>query len=56
VFLKGTKGDSINALMAAAAFNFKSLINKIKQGLFDLFEMFICFIFPKGKIKQNLSC
>ena len=32
-FLKGTEGDQINAIMAAAAFNFKGLLNKIKKAI-----------------------
>ena len=38
-FLKGTEGDAINFLMAAAAFNFKKLMKKLKiKNLFDFFS------------------
>lgn len=33
-FLKGKTGDKINAMFAAAAFNFKSWMNKLKEKLF----------------------
>jgi IS5 family transposase len=39
-FLKGSYGDSINLLMAAAAMNFKRMMNLWKAGLF-LFVMFL---------------
>jgi IS5 family transposase len=40
-YLKGTAGDAINILMSAAAFNFKSWMNKIKRKLFFAFPDFV---------------
>ena len=46
-YLKGTEGDQINAILAAAAFNFKGLLNKIKKAIlwpvFYLTEIGILF-------------
>ena len=43
-YLKGTIGDTINLLLAAAAFNFKKWLNALAQGL--LFAlMFLCGLF-----------
>lgn len=39
-FLKGVIGDQINALMAAAGFNFKKALNQIKKWLNFLFNLF----------------
>jgi IS5 family transposase len=36
-FLKGQIGDSINFIMAAAGFNFKKLLDKLKKAIFWLF-------------------
>ena len=36
-FLKGSIGDSIDLMLAAAAFNFKKWMRKIKELLFFLF-------------------
>lgn len=36
-FYKGIFGDNINIMLAAAAFNFKRMMNKWKSSLFDLF-------------------
>ena len=36
-FYKGLTGDSINVMLAAAAFNFKRMMNKWKSSLFGLF-------------------
>lgn len=41
-YLKGVAGDAINLMMSAAAFNFKSRINKIRQALFFAFSQFVC--------------
>ncbi len=46
-YLKGTAGDEINAMMAAAAYNFKSWINKTKTKL-------ICAIFCLNNFFKNL--
>ena len=37
-YLKGATGDAINIMMSAAAFNFKSWMNKIRQKLFFAFS------------------
>lgn len=50
-YLKGTAGDAINIMMSAAAFNFKSWMNKIKRKFsFAFFQMalFFNFINPFG--------
>lgn len=43
-FLKGVNGDQINVLLAAAAMNFKRVINLWKQGILDLLSWFIQII------------
>ncbi len=40
-YLKGVAGDAINLMMSAAAFNFKSRINKIRQELFFALAKFV---------------
>jgi IS5 family transposase len=40
-FLKGVNGDQINVLLAAAAMNFKRVMNLWKQGLLDLLYWFL---------------
>lgn len=37
-FYKGIKGDEINMLLAAAAFNFKRMMNKWKQSIFGFLQ------------------
>lgn len=37
-FYKGIKGDETNILLAAAAFNFKRMMNKWKQSIFSFFQ------------------
>ena len=37
-FYKGIKGDEINILLAAAAFNFKRMMNKWKQSIFGFLQ------------------
>ena len=46
-FLKGTIGDAINLLLAAAAFNFKKWLNAVSQGLFFVF-LLLCWL-PRQK-------
>jgi transposase, IS5 family len=47
-YLKGTQGDQINALMAAAALNFRRLLRKFQRDLiFSLFRL-LDFISPKS--------
>ncbi len=48
-FYKGMKGDNINVMLAAAAMNFKRMMNIYKKMFFDFF---ICMIY----IVQNLFC
>lgn len=55
-YLKGAKGDIINALLAATAFNLKSLMNKIKQGIFSLIQNLYFSFAPSLNLKLNLSC
>lgn len=43
-FLKGKKGDKINAMLAAAAFNFKSWMNKMKEKVFFVFHYYLHFL------------
>ena len=43
-FLKGVNGDQINVLLAAAAMNFKRLMNLWKQGLINLIHQIIYFV------------
>lgn len=43
-FLKGTNGDIINALMAAASINFKSRLREIKE---SILLMLLILIYPK---------
>jgi IS5 family transposase len=43
-FYKGIKGDSINVLLAAAAMNFKRMMNLWKGSLFILFQKWILLI------------
>lgn len=38
-YLKGVQGDQINSMMAAAAFNFKSWLNKASQFFLSLFNL-----------------
>lgn len=58
-YLKGTQGDQINALMAAAALNFRRLLRKYEQQLiFYLFEIFRK-LYPKRKFNflcLNIGC
>jgi IS5 family transposase len=50
-YLKGTIGNDINANLAAAGFNFRGLLNKIKEEiLWVIFSILI--IHPKKKLNQ----
>lgn len=52
-YLKGTIGNEINAFLAAAGFNFKGLLNKIKEDiLWLIFSK--TYIKPKLKVRHNL--
>lgn len=49
-YLKGTIGNEINAFLAAAGFNFKGLLNKIKEEILWLIfsiQYFYSKTFPK---------
>ncbi len=48
-YLKGTAGDAINVMMAAAAMNFKRIMNKWKEDIF-LFLYFIVNLFKTQSI------
>lgn len=43
-FYKGLVGDFINVLLAAAAYNFKRMMNKWKKSFFQFFEALLSFI------------
>lgn len=55
-FLKGTFGDAVNVLLAAAAMNFKRMMNKWKENpsafifwlRFRMHSLFSCFYFQAG--------
>ncbi len=51
-YLKGAIGDSINCILAAVAFNFKKLYNRIKNFLLDL----LCSITSINQNKILLYC
>jgi len=55
-YLKGVNGSTINALMAAAAFNFKSWMNKFKNDIFDLIQKLYFYFTLSQNLKLNLSC
>ncbi len=40
-YLKGTEGDKINTLLAAAAFNLKKMLNRITESLKNYFYLFL---------------
>ena len=48
-YLKGTTGDAINVMLAAAAMNFKRIMNKWKEDIF-LFLYFIANLFKMQSI------
>jgi len=50
-FYKGLLGDSINVMLAAAAYNFKRMLNKWKTGLFGCFNQ--CLLYLKMIIIIN---
>ncbi|MEL6694821.1 MAG: transposase, partial [Bacteroidota bacterium] len=51
-WLKGAKGDRMNLILAAAAFNFKKWMNKAIQ---PLFELFFALIFESGSRQRQLE-
>jgi IS5 family transposase len=52
-FYKGIFGDNINMMPAAAAFNFKRMMNKWKSSLFALFfNRFKLAIFTLNKLVE----
>ena len=53
-YLKGKIGDKINVMLAAAAFNFKSWLNKITQKLFFVLDFFCVFLLLKIFYPLNL--
>lgn len=53
-FLRGTLGDAINLILAAAAFNFKKLMRKLKT-FFAFLKILIQKIFSEQKIEFTTS-
>ena len=43
-YLKGTTGDAINVMLAAAAMNFKRMMNKWKHDIFLLLDLIFDFL------------
>lgn len=54
-FYKGITGDNINILLAAAAFNFKRMMNKWKNSLLRLFGQLLSFAFGNSFSHLTLS-
>ncbi|MFN2440496.1 MAG: IS5 family transposase [Chitinophagaceae bacterium] len=56
-YYKGIKGDNINVMMAAAAMNFKRMINIYKKiflaSLYHLLKIFIQYMFPQNLYLLN---
>jgi len=52
-FYKGITGDNINVMLAAAAFNFKRMMNKWKSSFCDLLENYYCVIKLIVKFKNR---
>ena len=48
-FLKGVKGNKINAILAGAAFNFKKALNEIKAFVFFYLKLWLNSTVPKNK-------
>ncbi|MGA2822809.1 MAG: IS5 family transposase [Bacteroidales bacterium] len=58
-YLKGTQGDQINALMAAAALNFRRLLRKYESDFIFYFFQSFQILFPKQVIRYfglKISC
>ena len=53
-YLKGTTGDAINVMLAAAAMNFKRIMNKWKEDIF-LFLYFIANLFKMQSINLRTN-
>lgn len=53
-YLKGSEGDSINLMLAAAAFNFKKLMRQLLENLFLFFEP-LTSLFHPGKMKNAVT-
>ncbi len=52
-FYKGITGDNINVMLAAAAFNFKRMMNKWKSSFYTLLQNYYCVL--KLIIKLNIK-
>jgi len=52
-FYKGITGDNINVMLAAAAFNFKRMMNKWKSSFCALLENYFCLINLIAKFKNT---
>ena len=55
-YLKGSLGDRINAMMAAAAYNFKKWMNKIRKKFLQLFYFLVFIASEKQVTVQKWSC
>ena len=55
-FYKGIKGDAINVLLAAAAYNFKKAMNKLKNGFWRFFQNLILLLFQTKYALTFKSC
>jgi transposase, IS5 family len=55
-FLKGTKGDATNLMMAAAAWNFKRVMNLLKAGHFQFYyQLILNWLSALNFYSQNLK-
>lgn len=59
-YLKGTEGDQVNTILAAAAFNFRKMLNRIIKSLKNNFRQFFysMFLYNKNQnfyFSQNLT-
>lgn len=56
-YLKGSVGDQVNLMMAAAAFNFKSWMNEMARKIFFVLDFFIfqiVLLFNRSKIRPEM--
>ena len=53
-YYKGIQGDAVNVLLAAAAFNFKRMLNKWKRSFLSFFfDLLTCFIANNNAISRT---
>ena len=55
-YLKGSLGGRINAMMAAAAYNFKKWMNKICKKFLQLFYFLVFIATEKQIVTRKWSC